>query len=129
RFSRDWSSDVCSSDLPGPSAVPHGAWRHRRARCCAPRPTRVTASPGPRAGGVHGGDTMTETAHAWSALGGDPALLARVTAVERPGVLPARLGVRETARACVGVCALAAAELAARRAGLAEVPAVRVDDG
>lgn len=72
---------------------------------------------------------MTETAHAWSALGGDPALLARVTAVERPGVLPARLGVRETARACVGVCALAAAELAARRAGLAEVPAVRVDDG
>ncbi|WP_225100763.1 CoA transferase [Streptomyces sp. CoH27] len=66
---------------------------------------------------------------AWSALGGDPALLSRVTAVQRPGALPARLPVRQLARACVGACALAAAELAARRAGLAEVPAVRVDDG
>ncbi|MGW1808738.1 CoA transferase [Streptomyces sp. NPDC002078] len=66
---------------------------------------------------------------AWSALGGDSALVSRVTTVGRPGALPARLPVRELARACVGVCALAAAELAARRAGLAEVPAVRVDDG
>jgi crotonobetainyl-CoA:carnitine CoA-transferase CaiB-like acyl-CoA transferase len=33
------------------------------------------------------------------------------------------------ARACVGVCALAAAELGARRAGLSEVPEVRLDDG
>ncbi|CAL9573912.1 CoA transferase [Streptomyces sp. enrichment culture] len=72
---------------------------------------------------------MSDTAGAWSALGGDPALLARVSAVERPEVLPARLPVRATARACVAACALAAAELAARRAGLAEVPAVRVDDG
>lgn len=66
---------------------------------------------------------------AWSALGGDSALVSRVTTVGRPGALPARLPVRELARTCVGVCALAAAELAARRAGLAEVPAVRVDDG
>ncbi|MDN3269743.1 CoA transferase [Streptomyces sp. MA15] len=64
----------------------------------------------------------------WSGLGGDPALLSRVSAVGRPGVLPSRLPVREFAGACVGVCALAAAELAARRAG-GEVPAVRVDDG
>ncbi|MER5548218.1 CoA transferase [Streptomyces sp. NPDC002589] len=66
---------------------------------------------------------------AWTALGGDPALVSRVTPVEHPGALPARLPVRELARACVGACALAAAELAARRAGLAEVPSVRVDDG
>ncbi|MFF8195997.1 CoA transferase [Streptomyces bobili] len=66
---------------------------------------------------------------AWSALGGDSALLARVTTVARAGTLPARLPVRELARASVGACALAAAELGARRAGLAEVPRVRLDDG
>ncbi|MFJ7102249.1 CoA transferase [Streptomyces albogriseolus] len=72
---------------------------------------------------------MTRLASFWSGLGGDPALLSRVSAVERPGVLPSRLPVREFAGACVGVCALAAAELAARRTGDGEVPAVRVDDG
>ncbi|MEU6415915.1 CoA transferase [Streptomyces spiralis] len=72
---------------------------------------------------------MTDIRFAWSALGGDPALVSRITTVEREGALGARLPVRELARACVGACALAAAELAARRAGLAEVPAVRVDDG
>ncbi|MEV7129590.1 CoA transferase [Streptomyces sp. NPDC093260] len=66
---------------------------------------------------------------AWAALGGDPALLPRVAVVEREGALPARLPVRRLARACVGACALAAAELGARRAGLGETPAVRVDDG
>ncbi|WAX80741.1 CoA transferase [Streptomyces sp. KMM 9044] len=76
-------------------------------------------------------------AAAWSSVGGDPGLLTRVTTVERPEVLPARLPVRELARACVGACALAAAELGARRAGsrrpggfaLPGTPAVRVDDG
>ncbi|GHG25469.1 putative L-carnitine dehydratase [Streptomyces albogriseolus] len=72
---------------------------------------------------------MTRLASFWSGLGGDPALLSRVSSVERPGVLPSRLPVRKFARACVGVCALAAAELAARRTGAGEVPAVRVDDG
>ncbi|MYU62886.1 hypothetical protein GTY91_09160, partial [Streptomyces sp. SID69] len=72
---------------------------------------------------------MTDIACAWTALGGDPALLSRVTAVERPGTLPARVPVRHLARACVGACALAAAELGARRTGRAEVPGVRVDDG
>ncbi|MET8896611.1 CoA transferase [Streptomyces albogriseolus] len=72
---------------------------------------------------------MTRLASFWSGLGGDPALLSRVSAVERPGVLPSRLPVREFAGVCVGVCALAAAELAARRTGRGEVPAVRVDDG
>ncbi|MFI1167796.1 CoA transferase [Streptomyces sp. NPDC020801] len=66
---------------------------------------------------------------AWSALGGDPALVPRITLVEREGALSARLPVRDLARACVGACALAAAELGALRAGLAEVPGVRVDDG
>ncbi|MGM9440632.1 CoA transferase [Streptomyces murinus] len=72
---------------------------------------------------------MTDIAFAWTALGGDPALLSRVTTVERPGSLAARLPVRRLARACVGACALAAAELGARRTGRAEVPGVRVDDG
>ncbi len=66
---------------------------------------------------------------AWGAMGGDPALVSRVSTVVRAGALQARLPVRELARACVGACALAAAELGARRAGLAEVPGVRVDDG
>lgn len=65
----------------------------------------------------------------WEGLGGDPGLLSRVSTVGREGVLRARLPVRELARACVGVCALAAAELGALRAGLDEVPEVRVDDG
>ncbi|MER7055861.1 CoA transferase [Streptomyces sp. NPDC000351] len=65
----------------------------------------------------------------WSALEGDPALVSRVSEVVRGEALDARLPVRESARACVGACALAAAELGARRAGLAEVPGVRVDDG
>ncbi|WP_217144291.1 CoA transferase [Streptomyces sp. AC627_RSS907] len=72
---------------------------------------------------------MTGIEDVWSALGGDPALVSRVSAVARPGALDARLPVRESARACVAACALAAAELGARRAGLAEVPGVRVDDG
>ncbi|MCX5168217.1 CoA transferase [Streptomyces antibioticus] len=72
---------------------------------------------------------MTEIKFAWSELGGDPALLTRVSTVVGKGPLSARLPVGELARACVGVCALAAAELGARRAGLARVPAVRVDDG
>ncbi|WP_030419953.1 CoA transferase [Streptomyces sp. NRRL F-5065] len=72
---------------------------------------------------------MGDIAYVWSALGGDPALTSRVSAVERPGALDARLPVREAARACVAACALAAAELAAARAGSGPVPAVRVDDG
>ncbi len=72
---------------------------------------------------------MTRLASFWSGLGGEPALVERVSAVERPGVLSSRLPVREFAGACVGVCTLAAAELAARRTGGGEVPAVRVDDG
>jgi crotonobetainyl-CoA:carnitine CoA-transferase CaiB-like acyl-CoA transferase len=49
--------------------------------------------------------------------------------VVREGALQGRLPVQELARTCVGECALAAAELGARRAGLAQVPAVQVDDG
>ncbi|QOV39259.1 CoA transferase [Streptomyces ferrugineus] len=72
---------------------------------------------------------MTALRSAWSAVGGEPALLPRVSTVVREGALDARLPVRELARACVGACALAAAELGARRAGRAEVPEVRLDDG
>lgn len=72
---------------------------------------------------------MTEIKFAWEAVGGDPVLVSRVSAVVRRGALGARLPVRELARGCVAACALAAAELGARRAGLAEVPEVHVDDG
>ncbi|CAM5519251.1 Formyl-CoA:oxalate CoA-transferase [Streptomyces alboniger] len=72
---------------------------------------------------------MTAIKFAWSAVGGDPAHLSRMSTVEREGSLQGRLSVRELARACVGTCALAAAELGARRAGLPAVPRVRVDDG
>ncbi|WP_055546896.1 CoA transferase [Streptomyces sp. NBRC 110028] len=68
------------------------------------------------------------TSHAWDALGGPPALAERVTYVPAGPVLPARLPVRQLARATVGVCSLAAAELAARRSG-GGVPAVRVHEG
>ncbi|MGW3652151.1 CoA transferase [Streptomyces sp. NPDC000878] len=69
------------------------------------------------------------TEYTWAALGGDPAAPARVSTVARTGVLASRLPVRELARACVGSCALAAAELGALRSGLPELPGVRVDDG
>ncbi|MFV0136773.1 CoA transferase [Streptomyces sp. HMX87] len=71
---------------------------------------------------------MTGIESAWSALGGDPALLSRVTTVARENALSARLPVREAARASVGACALAGAELAARRSGDGDTPAVQVDD-
>ncbi|MFE1288970.1 CoA transferase [Streptomyces sp. NPDC058751] len=73
--------------------------------------------------------TRTPMAAVWEELGGDPALLFGVSTVARAGALESALPVRESARACVGVCALAAAELGARRAGLARVPGVSVDDG
>ncbi|MFF0184472.1 CoA transferase [Streptomyces sp. NPDC005244] len=65
----------------------------------------------------------------WRELGGDSARLQGVSTVARAGALEARLPVREMARACVGGCALAGAELAARRTGRAGVPHVTVDDG
>ncbi|MET9483112.1 CoA transferase [Streptomyces sp. NPDC006638] len=72
--------------------------------------------------------SLSGTETAWRALGGDPRLLSRVSVVARDRALPARLPVRELARASVAACALAAAELASARTGR-EVPAVRVDDG
>ncbi|MFD3354699.1 CoA transferase [Streptomyces fradiae] len=68
--------------------------------------------------------------HAWAALGADPGLLERVSYERVPGALPARLPVRESARAAVAVCALAAAELAAEGAGrTAAGPAVPLSGG
>lgn len=70
-----------------------------------------------------------DVAGAWAALGGDPALVPGVHRVVRDGALTSPLPVRELAAACVGACALTAAELAAARAGLDAVPEARVDDG
>lgn len=72
-------------------------------------------------------DIDTATAHAWRALGGAREAAGLVTYVPAPGVLPARLPVRQLARASVGVCSLAAAELVARRSGR-ETPGVRVHE-
>ncbi|MGI5347817.1 CoA transferase [Streptomyces sp. CA-250714] len=69
------------------------------------------------------------TAQAWTALGGDPALLARVSREHRPGLLPSALPVLELASATVTVCSLAAAEFSCVRARSALLPPVRVDDG
>ncbi|MEW1657410.1 CoA transferase [Streptomyces sp. NPDC093707] len=68
------------------------------------------------------------THQAWAALGGDPGLTERISYTGPPGLLAARLPVMDLARSTVAVCALAAAELAARRDG-GPLPAVRVDDG
>ncbi|WP_338695106.1 CoA transferase [Streptomyces sp. Q6] len=71
-----------------------------------------------------------DTSVAWDALGGDPALLSRISHLTRAGALPARLPVRALAGACVGACSLAAAEFAATRAGRpVDDIQVRVDDG
>ncbi|MFC7306713.1 CoA transferase [Streptomyces monticola] len=72
-------------------------------------------------------DNSAAVSQAWAALGGDPALLSRVT-YESPGggLLAARLPVLDAARACAAVCALAGAEHAARHPA---VPRVHVDDG
>nr|WP_030897688.1 CoA transferase [Streptomyces sp. NRRL F-5126] len=69
------------------------------------------------------------TATAWQALGGPPELLERVSYEGAADVLPARLPVRELARATVGAASLAAAELLAARRGDARVPAVAVKEG
>lgn len=74
------------------------------------------------------GEIDAATAHAWTALGGPAELLKAVSYAPSRRVLPARLPVRELARATVGACALAAAELGARRSGGAAAE-VRVDEG
>ncbi|WP_159944455.1 MULTISPECIES: CoA transferase [unclassified Nocardiopsis] len=67
------------------------------------------------------------TAQAWEAVGGTAGLAAKVSYQSAGEVLPAVLPVRELARATVGVCSLAAAELLAARNG-GSVPGVRVDE-
>ncbi|MFI9269838.1 CoA transferase [Kitasatospora sp. NPDC052896] len=74
------------------------------------------------------GDPDATTADAWAALGGAPGLADGVAYHGPGGALPSRLPVRELARATVGVCSLAAAELLARR-NAGSVPVVRVDEG
>ncbi|WP_304454626.1 CoA transferase [Nocardiopsis sp. YSL2] len=68
------------------------------------------------------------TTRAWTAIGGSPDLTAKVSYRSAGEVLPAVLPVRELARATVGACSLAAAELLAGRNG-GPVPGARVDEG
>lgn len=72
---------------------------------------------------VRGNDAAT--VQAWAALGGPDGLADSVRYEGARGVLRARLPVRELARATVGACSLAAAELLARRGG-SRMPTVRV---
>lgn len=105
-------------------------------------PLTVEAAPSQARESGHAA-ALPGTAHAWAALGGDSALLERISCTQRP-VLQARLPVRELARAAVAVCSLAAAELSSLRAegsaagaeagaggrvGAPGVPSVHVDDG
>ncbi|MCX4629429.1 CoA transferase [Streptomyces sp. NBC_01443] len=77
------------------------------------------------------GEQDGATAQAWGALGGAPELAGRVRYRGAPGLGEGPLPVRELARATVGVCALAATELAAVRAGGAadELEPLVVDEG
>ncbi|MFJ9691110.1 CoA transferase [Kitasatospora sp. NPDC101183] len=68
------------------------------------------------------------TADVWTALSGSAELLRLVEFHGPQDGLPSGLPLRRLARATVAACSLAAAELAARRAG-GPVPAVRVDEG
>ncbi|WP_252396233.1 CoA transferase [Streptantibioticus parmotrematis] len=65
------------------------------------------------------------TVRAWTALGGDADTARAVAHESADGCLPARLPVRELARATVAACSLAAAELLALRGG-GSPPAVTV---
>lgn len=71
------------------------------------------------------------TGQAWAALGGTEELAGRVGYQGASGLGDGPLPVRELARATVGVCALAAAELAAVRAGggADDVAPLMVDEG
>ncbi|MFJ6780937.1 CoA transferase [Streptomyces yangpuensis] len=70
------------------------------------------------------------TALAWEALGGAPEAVGRVRYTGSGNLGEGPLPVRELARATVGVCGLAAAELGAVRAGgaVGDVPALVVDE-
>lgn len=65
---------------------------------------------------------------AWAALGGAAEAVGGVSYRGAGDVLPARLPVRDAARATVGACSLAAAELLGLRNGV-PTPAVVVDEG
>ncbi|MFD3695654.1 CoA transferase [Streptomyces sp. NPDC058646] len=71
------------------------------------------------------------TVHAWAALGGAQGAAGRVGYAGAAGLGDGPLPVRELARATVGVCALAAAELGEVRAGrgVDAVAPVTVDEG
>lgn len=68
------------------------------------------------------------TTQAWQAIGGSADLVERVSYRGAGEVLPAKLPVRELARATVGACSLAAAELLAARNG-GPVPQALIDEG
>ncbi|MFD7630881.1 CoA transferase [Streptomyces sp. NPDC059851] len=76
-------------------------------------------------------DGDAATRQAWTALGGAPGLSGRVRYRGTGALGSARLPVRGLARATVGACSLAAAELAAVRAGraVADLPGLVVDEG
>ena len=116
--------DYTAAHVPGPQhrhvrgarrpGVPRRPGRPPGRR--VPRPRRRRSSPStPTA------DVDDATTQAWRALGGSDDLAEHVTYVGTPGLTSA-LPVRELARATVGVCSLAAAELLAARTGRRRCP-------
>lgn len=116
--------------VPGESehgGKPGGARSGGAAEVTGPTTSGTDGPPAPE--GARAAVQQSGTAQAWTALGGDPALLTRVSRERRPVLLPAALPVLELASATVAACSLAAAEFSCVRARSALLPPVRVDDG
>ncbi|MFF3004267.1 CoA transferase [Kitasatospora sp. NPDC057940] len=112
--------------FPGTRPADQPASGEQAASADRPVPAEQAASTDQPAPGGEPADRPT--ADLWAALGGSADLLGRVSFHGPGDVLPSGLPVRRLARATVAACSLAAAELAAHRAG-GPVPAVRVDQG
>ncbi|MFI8853088.1 CoA transferase [Streptomyces sp. NPDC053499] len=112
---------------PAPAAGPAATTAPARGAASAAETRAPSGAGGAAAGGRDA--PQPGTAQAWAALGGDPALLARVSREHRPGLLPSALPVLELASATVAACSLAAAEFSCVRARSALLPPVRVDEG
>ncbi|MGP3973714.1 CoA transferase [Streptomyces sp. 8N114] len=140
REARDFAArDSASTPKPDTEFVP-GEFEHR-GKPGGGRSGGTASATGPAASATDGPPALegtaaagpavqqSGTAQAWTALGGDPALLARVSRERRPGLIPSALPVLELASATVAACSLAAAEFSCVRARSALLPPVRVDDG
>lgn len=133
-----------SSSAAVGTAIPSDPAPHAGSDLAGTDPAQAPAGAQAHAADADADAAPPGVAHAWAALGGDGALLERISCTRR-AALPARLPVLDLARASVAVCSLAAAELWSARAsgagagsltggaepnrGNGAVPSVQVDDG